>query len=164
MKVTVTVNPLVAVLPASSVAVHVTGVSPTTKPDPDTGVQVTATSSSTTSTAVAVHDAGAPPGPSALTTTAAGTVNVGAVESTTVTVNPALLPHRSRRQDDPSEGVRGYSIRRPEIARAITSCWICSVPSKMSKVCWSRSVILDRCNRADRVRRVPLRPEDFGEL
>jgi hypothetical protein len=26
----------------------------------------------------------------------------------------------------------GYSIRIPEIARAMTSCWICSVPSKMS--------------------------------
>ncbi len=25
-----------------------------------------------------------------------------------------------------------YSIRKPEMARAITSCWICSVPSKMS--------------------------------
>jgi hypothetical protein len=25
-----------------------------------------------------------------------------------------------------------YSIRNPLIARAITSCWICSVPSKMS--------------------------------
>jgi len=25
-----------------------------------------------------------------------------------------------------------YSIRIPEIARAMTSCWICSVPSKMS--------------------------------
>jgi len=25
-----------------------------------------------------------------------------------------------------------YSIRMPEIARAITSRWICSVPSKMS--------------------------------
>ena len=25
-----------------------------------------------------------------------------------------------------------YSIRRPEIARAITNGWICSVPSKMS--------------------------------
>jgi hypothetical protein len=25
-----------------------------------------------------------------------------------------------------------YSMRRPLIARAITSCWICSVPSKMS--------------------------------
>jgi hypothetical protein len=28
--------------------------------------------------------------------------------------------------------VVSYSIRMPEIARAITSCWICSVPSKMS--------------------------------
>ena len=27
-----------------------------------------------------------------------------------------------------------YSIRKPEIARLITSCWICSVPSKMSWV------------------------------
>jgi hypothetical protein len=27
---------------------------------------------------------------------------------------------------------QGYSMRRPEIARAMTSCWICSVPSKMS--------------------------------
>jgi hypothetical protein len=25
-----------------------------------------------------------------------------------------------------------YSMRRPLIARAMTSCWICSVPSKMS--------------------------------
>jgi hypothetical protein len=25
-----------------------------------------------------------------------------------------------------------YSMRRPEMARAMTSCWICSVPSKMS--------------------------------
>jgi hypothetical protein len=25
-----------------------------------------------------------------------------------------------------------YSMRRPEMAREITSCWICSVPSKMS--------------------------------
>ena len=27
---------------------------------------------------------------------------------------------------------QGYSTRRPLIAREITSCWICSVPSKMS--------------------------------
>ncbi len=32
----------------------------------------------------------------------------------------------------------GYSIRRPEMAREITSCWICSVPSKMSKILASR--------------------------
>ena len=28
--------------------------------------------------------------------------------------------------------MRIYSIRIPEIARLITNCWICSVPSKMS--------------------------------
>jgi hypothetical protein len=27
-----------------------------------------------------------------------------------------------------------YSIRKPEIALEITSCWICSVPSKMSMI------------------------------
>ena len=32
-----------------------------------------------------------------------------------------------------------YSMRRPLMAREITSCWICSVPSKMSKLCPSRS-------------------------
>ena len=31
----------------------------------------------------------------------------------------------------PAEPAR-YSTRRPEMARLITSCWICSVPSKMS--------------------------------
>jgi hypothetical protein len=29
-------------------------------------------------------------------------------------------------------GRRSYSMRRPLIAREMTSCWICSVPSKMS--------------------------------
>ncbi len=28
--------------------------------------------------------------------------------------------------------VRGYSMRMPLMARETTSCWICSVPSKMS--------------------------------
>ena len=31
-----------------------------------------------------------------------------------------------------------YSIRRPLIAREMTSCWICSVPSKMSMILASR--------------------------
>ena len=31
-----------------------------------------------------------------------------------------------------------YSMRKPEIAREITSCWICSVPSKMSMILASR--------------------------
>jgi conjugative relaxase-like TrwC/TraI family protein len=30
------------------------------------------------------------------------------------------------------DGWHSYSMRRPLIARAMTSCWICSVPSKMS--------------------------------
>jgi len=29
-------------------------------------------------------------------------------------------------------------MRRPEMAREITSCWICSVPSKMSMNSWMR--------------------------
>jgi hypothetical protein len=32
----------------------------------------------------------------------------------------------------PVSAAQRYSMRRPEIARLITSCWICSVPSKMS--------------------------------
>jgi hypothetical protein len=31
-----------------------------------------------------------------------------------------------------SRNYPGYSIRMPEMAREITNCWICSVPSKMS--------------------------------
>jgi hypothetical protein len=31
-----------------------------------------------------------------------------------------------------AQRIAGYSTRRPLIAREITSCWICSVPSKMS--------------------------------
>src|SRR5689334_12180256 len=34
---------------------------------------------------------------------------------------------------------RDYSMRKPEIARLITRGWICSVPSKMSKVLASRT-------------------------
>jgi len=32
-----------------------------------------------------------------------------------------------------------YSMRRPEMAREMTSSWICSVPSKMSMISGSRS-------------------------
>ena len=35
-------------------------------------------------------------------------------------------------------GKASYSTRRPVMAREITSCWICSVPSKMSKILASR--------------------------
>ena len=39
----------------------------------------------------------------------------------------ARIPYKQR-----DHGTICYSIRRPEIARPMTSCWICSVPSKMS--------------------------------
>ena len=38
----------------------------------------------------------------------------------------------------PAETLIAYSMRRPEMARLNTSCWICSVPSKMSWVLRSR--------------------------
>jgi hypothetical protein len=47
------------------------------------------------------------------------------------------IPAAHRRPSPPPPATNetaasGYSIRNPLIARAITSCWICSVPSKMS--------------------------------
>ncbi len=45
-------------------------------------------------------------------------------------------------------GPHRYSMRRPEMARAITSCWICSVPSKMSKI------LASRCQRSTGYSRV----------
>ena len=39
---------------------------------------------------------------------------------------------RTERHKMASEQPRCYSSRRPLMARAMTSCWICSVPSKMS--------------------------------
>ena len=68
-----------------------------------------------------------------------------------------LLPGRSRcgcptstlaSLDMGSTRYRTYSMRRPEIARAITSCWICSVPSKMSKI------LASRCQRSTGYSRV----------
>lgn len=55
-------------------------------------------------------------------------------------------------------------MRRPEIAREITTCWTCSVLSKMSKVCRRRSASPDPCNRADRGRQVRLGPVAFAEF
>jgi hypothetical protein len=39
---------------------------------------------------------------------------------------------RAGAAQDSGTAASDYSIRSPLIARAITSCWICSVPSKMS--------------------------------
>ena len=41
-----------------------------------------------------------------------------------------------------------YSMRMPEMARLITNCWICSVPSKMS---W---ILASRCHRSTGYSRV----------
>jgi len=55
-------------------------------------------------------------------------------------VSRVLLIECGRRKSEPSvvSGLRyvgaAHSIRMPEMAREITSCWICSVPSKMSWV------------------------------
>jgi hypothetical protein len=45
--------------------------------------------------------------------------------------------------DRPS--TRNHSIRRPEIAREMTSCWICSVPSKMSWLTFTGFVNAAQC-------------------
>src|SRR5664279_4126980 len=95
---TVTVNPPVAVLPVASRAVHSTGVEPSGNAAPDAGLHVTVGFGSTRSVAPAVKVTGAPAGPVASTVTSAGGVTIGAVVSTTVTVNPpvAVLPVASR--------------------------------------------------------------------
>ena len=54
-----------------------------------------------------------------------------------------------------------YSMRRPEVARAMTSCWICSVPSKMSKLCRSRSAGPGKSVSWGFVRPVRPHPSDF---
>ena len=36
--------------------------------------------------------------------------------------------------EDHNTAAMDYSMRRPEMARLMTSSWICSVPSKMSKI------------------------------
>jgi hypothetical protein len=83
---TVTLKVLVAVLPAASVAVQVTVVSPSGKVLPEAGVQVGVIEPSTISLAVAVKLTSAPLGPLAGTVLSAGRVSVGAVVSSTVAV------------------------------------------------------------------------------
>ncbi len=46
---------------------------------------------------------------------------------------PHVVAKRSHHNaDDPDLALQPYRICIPEIARAITSCWISAVPSKMS--------------------------------
>ncbi len=49
-------------------------------------------------------------------------------------VDRIFCGHGRSRERENRQPTQRYSIRRPEIARLITSCWICSVPSKMSWV------------------------------
>jgi hypothetical protein len=60
-------------------------------------------------------------------------VAVGVRSGDTMTIDgiPGRCAAQARGSTTPGEL---YSIRIPEMAREITSCWICSVPSKMSWV------------------------------
>jgi hypothetical protein len=92
--VTVTLNDPDAELPALSVAEQSTVVVPTGKVEPEAGVQVTGTEPSTASVAEAVNVTTAPLELVACTVIFDGSVKVGGVLSTTVTVKlpDALLP------------------------------------------------------------------------
>jgi hypothetical protein len=91
--VTVTTKPLLALLRCESVAVQLTVVVPTGKPEPEAGVQLGAIDPSTRSDAVAANVTGVDT-PVASFVMSAGTVNNGAVWSVIVTTKLpfALLP------------------------------------------------------------------------
>src|SRR2546426_1326145 len=91
VSVTVTVNDAALWLPCASVAVQVTVVAPKGKVDPLAGVQLVATTPSRRSVADAVKLKIAPAALVASTVAFAGTVMIGPVVSTTVTVNDAVL-------------------------------------------------------------------------
>jgi hypothetical protein len=57
-----------------------------------------------------------------------------------------------------------YSIRRPEIALEITSCWICSVPSKMSMLSRSRLNVSPESVTCAHVHGRPAIPPDSAEF
>ena len=77
------------VLPEASFAVHETLVVPSRNVDPDPGLQVAVGDGSTRSVALAANVTAAPPGPVAAAVIGAGTLMVGEVLSTTVTVKEA---------------------------------------------------------------------------
>ena len=88
---TVTVNVAEPVLPAASVAVHITVEVPIAKFEPDSGEHDVVNVSSTLSDAVAVNDTPAPVGGDvASTIMLAGTVTTGLTPSRTVTVKVAV--------------------------------------------------------------------------
>lgn len=57
-----------------------------------------------------------------------------------------------------------YSIRKPEMALEMTSCWICSVPSKMSMVSRIRPAVSPESVTCALVRPSPSSPLDSGEF
>src|SRR5205823_6660576 len=87
---TVTLNEAEALLPAASLAEHVTFVVPSANTEPEVGSQLTGSDPSTTSVAVASNEVLAPLGPVASTVLSAGTDSAGGVVSTTVTLNEAV--------------------------------------------------------------------------
>src|ERR1051326_6955468 len=84
---TVTLNEPWPVLPCESVELHETTCVPSEKTEPDGGVQVTEVLRSTRSVAVTVKLTVAPAGLVASAVMSAGTLTVGGVVSTTVTLN-----------------------------------------------------------------------------
>ncbi len=87
---TVTWKLAVPVFPCESVAEQVTVVVPNAKVEPEAGEQIGTMAPSTLSVAVAVKLTGAPDGPVASAVISAGTITVGAVLSTNVTVTLKL--------------------------------------------------------------------------
>ena len=87
---TVTVKEPWALLPAASVTEQSTVVVPSGNVEPEAGTHVTATEPSTKSLAEALKVAVAPPGPVASNRLSKGSVRLGGVVSTTVTVNVAV--------------------------------------------------------------------------
>ena len=95
---TVTVNDFAEVLPAASLAVHVTVVAPIGNVEPEAGVHVGPLVTPTLSVAVTVNVTRAPEALVACTVIGDGTVIVGGVVSTTLTVlitSAAGLPAES---------------------------------------------------------------------
>jgi hypothetical protein len=55
-------------------------------------------------------------------------------EAAQMTRERALVRGGRQGHRQPTEPQVSSSVRRPLIAREMTSCWICSVPSKMSQI------------------------------
>jgi hypothetical protein len=128
-----------AELPALSVAEHVTLVVPTGNVEPEAGVQVTGTEPSTRSEAEAENLTTAPLVLVACTVISDGSVNVGEVPSTTVTVKEpeAVLPALSLAEQvtlvepntkaEPDEGVQA-GVKEPSTASIAETVNVTTAP------------------------------------